>query len=175
MSDGNTTLKEAFRHNAWASRQLLAFCAQLRPEQLAQPRPTPLAGEHGSILETFDHIVCSDGGYLGSLTGRRPPWAHERELNSDLGELAPRVDEAEALWMDFLSLADDAERRVLLDDNTYETRAAIGSRTASRSAPSSGTSAWNHPSYSRGTSPTRPVARAGSSPSCSGCGSLPMR
>src|SRR5882672_12226976 len=58
MSEGNATLKEAFRHNAWATRQLLAFCAQLRPEQLWQPRPAPLAGVHGSILETFDHIVC---------------------------------------------------------------------------------------------------------------------
>jgi len=106
MSDGNATLKEAFRHHAWATRELLAFCAQLRPE-------------------TLDHIVCSDGGYLGALTGHRPAWAHERGLSSDLGELAPRVDEAEALWMGFLSLPDDAVRRVLLDDGTYETHAAI--------------------------------------------------
>jgi uncharacterized damage-inducible protein DinB len=125
MSKGNATLKEAFRHHAWATRELLAFCARLRPEQLSQPRPTPLAGDHGSILETFDHIVCTDGGYLGALTGHRPAWAHERGLDSNLGELAPRVDEAEALWMGFLSLPDDAVRRVLLDDGTYETHAAI--------------------------------------------------
>ena len=125
MSEGNATLKEAFRHHAWATRELLAFCAQLRPEQLSQPRPTPLAGDHGSILETFDHIVCTDGGYLGALTGHRPGWAHERGLSSDLGELAPRVDETESLWMGFLSLPDDAVRRVLLDDGTYETHAAI--------------------------------------------------
>jgi uncharacterized damage-inducible protein DinB len=125
MSDGNATLKEGFRHHAWATRELLSFCAQLRPEQLSQPRPAPLAGDHGSILETFDHIVCSDGGYLGALTGHRPAWAHERGLSSDLGELAPRVDEAEALWMGFLSLPDDAARKVFLDAGTYETHAAI--------------------------------------------------
>ena len=125
MSEGNDTLKEAFRHHAWATRELLAFCAQLPPEQLSQPRPTPLAGEHGSILETFDHIVCTDGGYLGALTGHRPAWAHERGLSSDLGGMAPLVDEAEALWMGFLSLPDDAVRRVLLDQGTYETQAAI--------------------------------------------------
>ena len=85
MSEANATLKEAFRHNAWATRELLAFCAQLRPEQLSQPRPTPLAGDHGSILETFDHIVGTDGGYLGALTGHRPAWAHERGLSSNLG------------------------------------------------------------------------------------------
>ena len=125
MSEGNATLKEAFRHHAWATRQLLAFCAQLPPEQLSQPRSVPLAGLHGSILETFDHIVCTDGGYLGALTGRRPAWAHEQGLSSDLGELAPRLDEAEALWMRFLSVGDDAARLVLLDDGTYETHAAI--------------------------------------------------
>ena len=128
MSEGNATLMEAHRHNAWATRELLAFCAQLRPEQLSQPRPAPLAGVHGSILETFDHIVCSDGGYFGALTGHRPAWAHERGLSSDLGELAPRVDEAEALWMGFLSLPDDAARKVFLDDGTYETHSAIVDR-----------------------------------------------
>jgi len=125
MSEGNATLKQAFRHHVWATRQLMAFCAQLPSEQLSQPRPAPLAGDHGSILETLDHIVCTDGGYLGALTGHRPAWAHERGLSSDLGELAPRVDEAEALWMDFLSLPNDAERKVLLDNGTYETDSAI--------------------------------------------------
>jgi uncharacterized damage-inducible protein DinB len=125
MSEGNATLKEGFRHHAWATRKLLEFCAQLRPEQLSQPRPSPLAGDHGSILETFDHIVCTDGGYLGALTGRRPAWAHERGLSSDLGELAPWVGEAEALWLDFLALPDDAARKVFLDAGTYETDASI--------------------------------------------------
>src|SRR3977135_3467415 len=100
MSKGNATLKEAFRHHTWATRRLLAFSAQLRPEQLSQPRPTPLAGDHGSILETLDHIIASDGAYLGALPGDRPTWAvDERSPSCDLGELASRVDEAEALWM----------------------------------------------------------------------------
>ena len=125
MNEANATLREAFRHHAWATRELLAFCGQLRPEQLSRPRPAPLAGVHGSILETLDHIVCSDGGYLGALTGHRPDWAHERGLSSDLGELAPQVDETEALWMGFLSHPDDAERKVFLDNGTYETSTAI--------------------------------------------------
>jgi uncharacterized damage-inducible protein DinB len=125
MSEGNATLKEGFRHHAWATRELLAFCAQLPPEQLSRPRPAPLAGDHGSILETLDHIVCTDGGYLGGLTGHRPAWAHERGLSSDLGDLESWAEEAETLWMAFLSLPDDAERKVLLDNGTYETHAAI--------------------------------------------------
>src|SRR5258708_24858891 len=94
MSESNATLKEGFRHHAWATRQLLTFCAQLQPEQLAQPRPAPLAGAHGSVMETFDHIVCTDGGYLRALTGHRPAWAHERGLSSDLRELPTWVAEA---------------------------------------------------------------------------------
>src|ERR1700694_3086954 len=126
MSEGNATLKEAFRHHAWATRQLLAFCAQLQPEQLSQPRTVPLAGVDGSILETFDHIIGADGGYLGALSGHRPAWAEpERAPSSDLGELALQVDEAEALWMGILSPPDDAVRRVLLDDGTYETHAPV--------------------------------------------------
>ena len=126
MSGGNATLKEAFRHHAWATRGLLAFCAQLQPEQLSQPRPAPLAGVDGTILETFDHIVTSDGAYLGALTGYRPVWAvDERGPSPDLEKLASWVDEAEALWLDFLSLPDDAERMVFLDDGTYETRVGI--------------------------------------------------
>jgi len=125
MSDRNATLKETFRHHAWATRQLLAFCAQLPPEQLSEPRPAPLAEVHGSILETFDHIVCADGGYLGSLTGHRLAWAHERGLSADLKELASSVDRAEALWMDLLSGPDDGMRTVLLDAGTYETHAAV--------------------------------------------------
>jgi uncharacterized damage-inducible protein DinB len=125
MGQGNTTLKEAFRHHAWATRVLLAFCAQLPPEQLSHPRPAPLAGVHGSILETFDHLVCTDGGYLGALTGHRPAWAHERGLSSDLGELTSWVDQAEVLWMGFLSDAGNPERRVLLDDGTYDTQAGV--------------------------------------------------
>jgi uncharacterized damage-inducible protein DinB len=130
MSEAGATLKEAFRHHAWATRGLIAFCAQLSSEQLSQPCPAPLAGDHGSILETLDHIVCTDGGYLGALTGKRPAWAHERGLSSDLVELATHMDEAEALWMDFLSVPDDAMRRVFLDNGTYETSAATVSAQA---------------------------------------------
>ena len=125
MSKRNATLKEAFRHHAWATRELLAFCARLTPEQLTLPRPEPLAGERGSILETLDHVVCSDGRYLGALTGQQPKWANELGLEAELGEMAPRVAEVEALWMGFLSAPDDAERKVYLDDGTYETHAAV--------------------------------------------------
>ncbi|HET7419066.1 MAG TPA: DinB family protein [Candidatus Dormibacteraeota bacterium] len=125
MSEADATLKEAFRHNAWATRVLLEFCARLRPEQLFEPRTVPLAGTRGSILETFHHIVCADGRYLGALTGRYPAWSDEQAASPGLDQLALRAGEAEALWMDFLSLPDDGARKVFLDGGTYETNAAI--------------------------------------------------
>jgi uncharacterized damage-inducible protein DinB len=125
MGEGSATLKDAFRHNTWATRELLRFCEQLELEQLSEPRRTPLAGTHGSILETFHHVVCSEGRYLGALTGNYPAWADERAPSPALEELASRADEAEAMWMSFLSLPDDAARKVFLDNGTYETQAAI--------------------------------------------------
>lgn len=125
MSDVNATLKEAFRHNSWATRELLSFCRQLRPEQLSEPRRAPLAGIEGSILETLHHIVCSEGRYMGALTGHYPAWADEHVPSPGLDELASRADESETLWITFLSLAGDADRKVFLDNGTYETQVAI--------------------------------------------------
>ena len=125
MSEVSTTLTEAFRFNTWATRKLLEFCGQLRPEQLSQPRPAPLAALHGSVLETLHHVVCSEGRYLGALTERFPTWADERVGSPGLDELAARADEAGALWLTFLSLPDDAAHKVYLDEGTYETNAAI--------------------------------------------------
>ena len=126
MGETNASLKEAFRHHAWATRELIAYSRRLPPEQLSQPQPAPLAGVNGSISETFRHIVFSDGSYLAALTGRRPEWAgSEDAMSSDLADLATRVDDAEALWLEFLARPDDAARHVYLDKGTYETRAAI--------------------------------------------------
>ena len=125
MSEAGATLKEAFRHNTWATRALLAFCAQVPRERLSEPRQAPLAATTGSVLETFHHLVCTEGGYLGALTGNRPAWADESAPIPSLEEMASRAGEAEALWMDFLSRPDDAARTVYLDAGTYETQAAI--------------------------------------------------
>lgn len=125
MSAGCVSLKEAFRHDAWATRELLAFCSQVPAEQLSEPRPKPLAGTNGSILETFHHIICSSARYLGALTREHPAWADEGVPSPGLEELSSRTGEAEALWMSFLSLPDEGERKVFLDEGTYETQAAI--------------------------------------------------
>jgi uncharacterized damage-inducible protein DinB len=61
----NGALLEAFRHNAWATKQLLEFCRDLSVEQLTAPG----IGTYAGILETFNHIVLSDARYLRRLAG----------------------------------------------------------------------------------------------------------
>ena len=113
-------LLEAFRHNSWATRQLLAFCRELSEEQLA----ATATGTYGSIRATFNHLVVSDGRYLRRLAGGAPAWVDRRD-DAELGELAARAEEAEQLWERLLSEPVDAERVVVVDDGALEVRAGV--------------------------------------------------
>ena len=116
----NGALLEAFRHNSWATRQLLAFCRDLSEEQLA----ASATGTYGSIRATFNHLVFSDGRYLLRLAGGAPPWV-DRPDDADLDELAARAEEAGQLWERLLSEPVDAERVVVVDDGALEVRAGV--------------------------------------------------
>ena len=119
----NGALLEAFRHNSWATRQLLAFCRDLSEEQLA----ASATGTYGSIRATFNHIVLSEGRYLRRLAGDAPAWvdhADEAELD-ELDELAAWTEEAGQRWARFLSEPVDAERVVVVDDGALEVRAGV--------------------------------------------------
>ncbi|HET7466492.1 MAG TPA: DinB family protein, partial [Candidatus Dormibacteraeota bacterium] len=77
-------LAEAFRHNAWATKQLLAFCRELDSDQLNATAP----GTFGSIVATFNHIIYADAGYLPRPKITRPEWqGDEDDVVSDLGKL----------------------------------------------------------------------------------------
>jgi uncharacterized damage-inducible protein DinB len=116
----NGALLEAFRHNSWATRQLLAFCRDLSEEQLA----ASATGTYGSMRATFNHLVFSDGRYLLRLAGGAPPWV-DRPDDADLDELAARAEEAGQLWERLLSEPVDAERVVVVDDGALEVRAGV--------------------------------------------------
>ncbi len=114
-------LLEAFRHNAWANRRLIAFCRELTTEQLN----ATTEGAYGSILATLNHIVAPDAGYLPKVRVTRPDWAGNDEDIVGLDELDARVDEAAALWETYLRDPLPAQHPLLLDDGAYEAQASV--------------------------------------------------
>ncbi len=117
----NGALLEAFRHNGWATKQLLASCRGLSEEQLT----SPAIGSFGGALATFNHLVLADARYLLRLAGSGRAWAVDRDASADLDQLKERVEETEQLWEQFLSEPVDAERVIIVDEGARGVRAAI--------------------------------------------------
>jgi uncharacterized damage-inducible protein DinB len=114
MNDG---LLDAFRHNAWATRQLLDVCRDLTPEQL---RATT-TGVYGSPIDTFWHIVGAEAGYCYRLSGQRPDWDwRSDDPPGSLDVIAARAEEMAGRWEAFLAEPFDAERllRYTWEDET---------------------------------------------------------
>jgi uncharacterized damage-inducible protein DinB len=114
-------LREAFRHNIWATRRLIAFCRDLTPGQLA----STAQGSYGSILETLNHVIASDAGYLPRSKVNRPAWAGDDRDIKGLDELDARVDETARLWEVYLADPLDARHLLLLDGGAYEAQASV--------------------------------------------------
>ena len=106
MNDG---LIDLFRHNAWATRQLLDVCQALTDEQLA----TTVPGTYGSIIDTLRHTVRSEGGYCRRLTGDEPDW-YASDDTPTVTELMERCDDLESRWAQFLTTSFDAERTFIM-------------------------------------------------------------
>jgi uncharacterized damage-inducible protein DinB len=130
----NETLLYFSRHNVWATKTLLDVCRTLTPEQLT----APATATYGNIIETFNHLVTTEGSYLAVLGGPQTPWVaaakrhledyqepwsndEAREQVVDLDELALRIDEAEQLWDSFLASEEfNLDRALTFDLGTYE-------------------------------------------------------
>jgi uncharacterized damage-inducible protein DinB len=113
---------EAFRHHAWATRQLLTACSRLPPEQLTLPGTA--AGTDRGILAILNHIIQSDRGYV-SRRGERPGWAENEEDTADLDELERRADENAEVWERFLSQPLDAAKLIILDQGAFEAEQSV--------------------------------------------------
>jgi len=117
----NEALLEAFRHNTWATRDLLEFCSDLSDEQLTSSAP----GTFGTILDTFNHIVGSEASYLSRLSGHAPAWLPKEGERVGLQQLAAWNDELEQRWERFLAEPFDAERVFVLDQGAYWSKAIV--------------------------------------------------
>ena len=91
MSD---PLTDPLRHNSWATRELMAFCRRLAPEQLRERAE----GTYGSVLATFQHLIWAEGRYRWRLTGAKPDWSREAEEVEDLDDLATMADDNAGFW-----------------------------------------------------------------------------
>src|SRR5437764_9069322 len=113
----NQALRDTFRHNGWASLQLIEACRGLPPERLAQPGP----GAYGGILDTLNHVVRSDAGYLGRLLGDGlPDWVEARDDTGDFDVLTRRVEETTAGWEPRGARAFDGADGILMDAGKCE-------------------------------------------------------
>jgi uncharacterized damage-inducible protein DinB len=118
----NETLLEAFRHNGWANKQLLAACRGLTQEQLRLPGTA--AGTDRGILAIFNHIVQSDRGYA-ARRGDRPEWVDNEEDADTLDELERRADENAQVWEQFLSQPLQATKLIILNQGAYEAEQSV--------------------------------------------------
>lgn len=121
MNDG---LVDAFRHNAWAMREVLLVCKELPEEQLHMtPQVT-----YGSIIATLWHMVTSEASYCARLTGEEPDWDRRAEQPPSLDVLMEYIDDLAARWDSFLARPFDAERTLVVtwhDDRDRDVPAAV--------------------------------------------------
>jgi uncharacterized damage-inducible protein DinB len=118
-------LLDPFRHNAWATRKLLAFCERLTPEQLGSTSE----GTYGSILATLQHLVGAEGRYRARLAGEPSPWPVKPEETDDLAQLGDMAEDVAAFWEELATVGFDPERTVTWRyedaDATGEARAGV--------------------------------------------------
>jgi uncharacterized damage-inducible protein DinB len=103
-------LDHVLRHNAWANRTLLEFCAALDPADLE----LSAAGTYGTLRGTLQHIVGGEQWYIWLLTGEDlGPLAGERHTRT-LAELmtTSALTGARAIA---IAEADDVDRTIAID------------------------------------------------------------
>jgi uncharacterized damage-inducible protein DinB len=108
-----------FRRNAWATRELLEFCAGLPPEILARADPDV----YGSIEAQFNHIVGAEGRYLGRQDGGRPEVSEQTPLS--LADLVSPAERCAQRWEALLTSDLEPERV-----REHETRDGVRFRMA---------------------------------------------
>jgi uncharacterized damage-inducible protein DinB len=120
----NDGLIDAFRHNAWAMRELVRVCRDLDEAELQRTTP----GTYGSIIATLWHTVKSEAGYCRRLTDEDPAWDWRAETAPSLDELTQRIDDNAARWERFLTTPFDAERTFVVpwkDGQDYDVPAGV--------------------------------------------------
>jgi uncharacterized damage-inducible protein DinB len=110
----SAALDLVLRHNVWANRALLEFCARL--DRTTLDRATP--GTYGTLRSTIQHIVSGEQWYLWILSGERIGTTVDENVPlplEDLISIATRTGERAIA----LAATDDADRRVTVDGKPW--------------------------------------------------------
>lgn len=83
-TSSESTFLEFILYNNWANQQVLQACQKLSEEQLAAVIP----GAYGTIRDTLEHLIRSEGYYLTLLTGSRPQPLFKWGTRPDFSEMA---------------------------------------------------------------------------------------
>ena len=117
-------LDDVFAHHVWATERLIDQCAALTPEQLAAPAP----GTYGSIIDTFRHLVSSDGWYLSFL--REQPAPIDEQADVTLAELRSAITTNGAAWKELLAAGPDGEADIVEHGDGWDFHSPLGFRLA---------------------------------------------
>ena len=105
-------LDHVLRHNAWANRTLLEFCAKLGAADLE----LGASGTYGTLQRTLQHIVGGEQWYIWLLTGEGLG-AHAGERHNRTVEELIAVSALTGARAIQIAASDDAERTVEIDGN----------------------------------------------------------
>jgi uncharacterized damage-inducible protein DinB len=117
-------LDDVFAHHVWATERLIDECAALTPEQLAAPAP----GTYGSIIDTFRHLVSSDGWYLSFF--REQPAPIDEEADVTLAELRSAIRTNGAAWKELVAAGPDGEADIVEHGDGWDFHSPLGFRLA---------------------------------------------
>jgi len=104
-SSMNTALLELAQHNTWATTTLIDFCAELEPAALNWTTP----GTYGTVLQTLQHLVDAETGYVVRLLQQERPTEWLEESNAGLPEIRAKAIELGDMLLAFLATDWDTE------------------------------------------------------------------
>jgi uncharacterized damage-inducible protein DinB len=117
-------LEDAFAHHVWATLKLTDVCLGLTLEQLQ----TGVPGTYGTILDTFQHLVAADAGYLSVIRGEG---GVEIGDGLELPALRAQMERHAAAWPELLAQNLDPEAIFVRHrEDGSESRAPLGIRLA---------------------------------------------
>lgn len=98
-------LHDLVRHNAWATKRLLAFCRDLDDATLALTVP----GTYGTIRQTLRHIIDSEMSYLFRASGiwKERPWVASESVSLEV--LDDRAALLAETWETYLATGVDVD------------------------------------------------------------------